>query len=297
MRKNKPFSSRGKSTELHHAKVKKLLVSCIIAASLTTTSGFAGGGPEPTGPYGPARFEKIPGTDLKRVILDEKSVGRLGIKTSEISQTHITRTRMLGGKLVLPIKKLADAPSAAGFGGFGGSPAVNTTASYQTVPERDPERDWIKVTLTKSEWQRIDAQEPVLVYPLNQGSNHTDAIKARLSELPPIHDVKRSMLQVYYHMPVQKQPLALNKRVRVEVTLKGNDETHLTAPYDAILYDGKGKPWVYVNSDQWTYERKPVKIKRIEQLHAVLDSGPDIGTPVVTVGAPLLYGAEVIFKK
>jgi hypothetical protein len=45
-----------------------------------------------------------------------------------------------------------------------------------------------------------------------------------------------------------------------------------------------------------TFERQRIGIERIVGDLAVLSEGPPVGTPVVTVGAALLYGAE-IFKK
>jgi hypothetical protein len=44
------------------------------------------------------------------------------------------------------------------------------------------------------------------------------------------------------------------------------------------------------------FERQPVKVERVVGELAVLSAGPAVGTPVVTVGAALLFGAELFGK-
>jgi hypothetical protein len=281
------------SSGIYTLKVRNLLFP-IICSLILTPAVYAGGGAEPSGPYGPAKFEEIPGTDLKRVILDEKSVNRLGIEIGEISRRIITRKQMVGGKRVLPVERIKNTQPDYISSGFGRVNHFDTSTQYQVIPQKDSDQDWIKVSITKSEWERVDKNEPVVVYSLG---NREKPIKVRLSGLPPIHDLKRAMLKVYYLISRKDYSFALNERMRVQFTLKGNGENHLVAPYEALHYDYKGKPWVYVNTGQWTYERKSINVKRIEENYALLKSGPPAGTPVVTVGAPLLYGAEVVFKK
>jgi hypothetical protein len=91
--------------------------------------------------------------------------------------------------------------------------------------------------------------------------------------------------------------LQLNERVRIEVKLRDSDQKRMVAPYNAVHYDGQGRAWAYVETAPLTYERKLLEIERIEGEWAVLTDGPPLGTKVVTTGAPLLYGAEVIYKR
>jgi hypothetical protein len=53
---------------------------------------------------------------------------------------------------------------------------------------------------------------------------------------------------------------------------------------------------VYVNTKPLVFERQRISVERIVGDLAVVSKGPDVGTPIVTVGAPLLYGAEVFGK-
>lgn len=65
-----------------------------------------------------------------------------------------------------------------------------------------------------------------------------------------------------------------------------------TVPYGAVLYDGHGKPWVYVQSRPLTYRRRSIAVANVDGNTAILSSGPPVGTPVVTRGVAELFGAE-----
>jgi hypothetical protein len=67
-------------------------------------------------------------------------------------------------------------------------------------------------------------------------------------------------------------------------------------PYSAVYYDAKGVPWVYVNSAPLVYQRERIAVRQVVGNQAILSEGPEVGTPVVTVGAALLYGSEVFGK-
>ena len=66
----------------------------------------------------------------------------------------------------------------------------------------------------------------------------------------------------------------------------------LTAPYAALLYDVKGRTWVYTNPEPLVFVRAPVVVDSIKTGYAYLKEGPPNGTVVVVVGVAELYGAE-----
>jgi hypothetical protein len=68
-------------------------------------------------------------------------------------------------------------------------------------------------------------------------------------------------------------------------------------PYSAVLYDNQGKPWAYTNPESLVFVRQPVSIARVDGDQAILTVGPPLGTPVVSIGAAELYGAETEFAK
>ncbi len=70
------------------------------------------------------------------------------------------------------------------------------------------------------------------------------------------------------------------------------DDTYLVVPYSTIIYDLTGGVWVYVNPAPLTYHREQVVVETIEGDSVLLKDGPPVGTMVVTVGVPELYGAD-----
>jgi hypothetical protein len=83
------------------------------------------------------------------------------------------------------------------------------------------------------------------------------------------------------------------ERLGVETAPVAAGGSGMTVPYAAIVYDADGKTWAYVNSEGLTYQRAPVTVDEIEGDVARLSDGPPEGTPVVTIGAAELYGAEI----
>lgn len=63
-------------------------------------------------------------------------------------------------------------------------------------------------------------------------------------------------------------------------------------PLSAVVYDPEGNPWTYTNPAPRTFLRAPIQIDHIDGDDVYLKSGPAPGTPIVTVGAPELLGAE-----
>ncbi len=69
-------------------------------------------------------------------------------------------------------------------------------------------------------------------------------------------------------------------------------------PYSAVMYGLQGEVWTYTtNPTSRIYVRQIIVVDYIEGDMAILTEGPDVGTSVVTVGASLLYGAEVGVSK
>jgi hypothetical protein len=64
-------------------------------------------------------------------------------------------------------------------------------------------------------------------------------------------------------------------------------------PYSAVMYDADGNTWAYVEVSPRVYLREAITVAEIHGDVASLTAGPPPGTPVVSVGAAELYGAEV----
>ena len=64
-------------------------------------------------------------------------------------------------------------------------------------------------------------------------------------------------------------------------------------PYACILYDLKGRTWIYVNTDPMTFVREAVGIDTIQGDNVYLKSGPPAGTKVLATGVAQVFGTEV----
>jgi hypothetical protein len=245
----------------------------------------------------PVKLEPVPGSKVKRVTLVPKAAERLGIQLGKVSEQALVRKQMVGG-LVLAASPQASEPGASsgasqGFSGFtqiAASPAAKAPLVKRT------DATWLVVTLSPAEWERLAKDKPARVLPLpNQGSDLKE-ILALPTGIPPVENAKRSMLSVYYTVPGKDNGLAPNRRMRVELQQSGTEGMQKVVPYGAVYYDAKGEPWVYVAMAPLVFERQPVKVERVAGDLAVLTSGPAVGTQIVTVGAALLFGAELFGK-
>jgi outer membrane murein-binding lipoprotein Lpp len=63
-------------------------------------------------------------------------------------------------------------------------------------------------------------------------------------------------------------------------------------PYAAVVYGTDGSTWTYVETAARSFVRQGITVRAIDGSTAILASGPAVGTPVVTVGATQLLGAE-----
>jgi hypothetical protein len=257
------------------------------------------------------KLETIPGSTAKRVILTAKAAERLGIETSKVGEEPIVRRQMAGGLVTVPYAPQAIAkPASTGFASFAMGAAVTAArqpaavpaiaaaqpgANAATAPPIDGEA-WVLVTLSRGEWEKLAKDKPARVLPLVTHEKPANEIRAQPSGMPPIEDTKRSMLTLYYVVPGKDHGLMLHKRVRVELQQSGSEEKHKVVPYSAVYYDATGSTWVYVNTEPFVFERRRIGVERVMGDLAVLSDGPPIGTAVVVVGAPLLYGAEIFGK-
>jgi hypothetical protein len=83
-------------------------------------------------------------------------------------------------------------------------------------------------------------------------------------------------------------------RVQLQTTLVKPHGADVSVDQAALVYDQKGKPWVFTVVGPRTYVRAAVAIEEVDEDNlAILSSGPPAGTEVVTVGAIELWGAEL----
>ncbi len=248
---------------------------------------------------GPVRFESIPGSTVKRVILTARAAERLGIETGEVSKQRIVRKKMFGGQVILPQKMPAKREQARSVSGsFMRLVSQQAPQEAAAVPgSATAGKAWVRVVLSQGEWDRVAQDKPARILPLATRDKLASELLALPSGYPPREDARRSMLRLYYVVPGEDHGLVLNDRMRVELQLSGSNEKRKVMPYSALLYDGKGDTWAYINPKPLVFVRWSVEVERIVGDLVVLADGPPVGTRVVTVGVPLLYGAEVVYQR
>lgn len=85
------------------------------------------------------------------------------------------------------------------------------------------------------------------------------------------------------------------ERIGIETVAVDRRGSRLIVPNDAVYLDAHGDFWVYTNPEPLEFVRAPIDIVRETSSTAFLADGPPVGTLVVTVGAPELYGSETEF--
>ena len=87
------------------------------------------------------------------------------------------------------------------------------------------------------------------------------------------------------------------ERLDIQTTSVSADGDQKLIPYAAVLYGLDGETWAYTNPEPLVYVRQNIVIDHIDGDMVVLSEGPDVDTPIVTVGVSLLYGAETGVSK
>jgi hypothetical protein len=210
-----------------------------------------------------AEVESIEGSDLHRVTLTEEGARRIDLQMSTVSEEQITRKRTVGGTIVLPLEA---------------SDTYTNSASIKV---------WIHVPLSGSELSEIDRDQPALILPIGE-LDSANALAA--------HVVDEGNGGLYFALDATQHNLTLGQHVQTEVSLLSGGKRQVV-PYNAVIYGVNGETWVFVNPEPLTFVRVPIVIDFIEGDHVVLLEGPEVGTPVVTLGAEELYGSEFEFAE
>ena len=246
------------------------------------------------------KLEPIPDSKAKRVRLSAKAAERLGIEMGKVEEQPIVRRQMVSGLVMAASPEATAAPKPA-FGGvvFGAFAQAVAAKSVQPAPRKAAaagEDAWIAVSLSPAEWDRLAKDKPARLFALATREQLAAKLLAEPSGMQPAEDVKRTMLTIYYVVNGKDHGLAVNQRMRVELQLTGAEDSQKVVPYGALYYDARGAAWVYVSKEPLAFERQSVQVDRVVGNVVVLIDGPALGTPVVTVGAALLYGAEIFGK-
>jgi hypothetical protein len=251
----------------------------------------------------PSKVERIEGTELSRVILTERAIQRIGLKTDLVRQQEVTSTRTVWGEVVpLPVARTADG-----------------------------NKEWVRVRLFRDELLKIARDLPARVLLVDRDDD--DGLTARSVDYDDNDEedgeddedsgedkspaANRAPLaaggtakpigvvtlkhsgskhpkarRLYYAVEGEPHGLVPEQRVRVKLSLAGSGAKRSVVPYSALIYDSRGQTWVYTSPSPRTFVRQKVEVDQIQGDTGVLSDGPVVGTAVASVGAAELYGTE-----
>jgi hypothetical protein len=248
----------------------------------------------------PAKFEQIPGSDLKRVILTPKAAQRLAIATVEIREEPVLRWLMVEGTVeAMPLEAGADPARVRVH-------LVDNPNSVLADPGRNQSQSRLIVSLKDdddgdvskdADAAKTKERPPAVVVAIG---------RARAARLPatPIRVAAAGNSQTAgataalsqdYLVAAPDHGLRPGQRVYAKILHPDSGKPQMVVPYSAVIYDTKGVAWVYTNPEPLVFIRHRIEIEAIEATRAILREGPALGTKIVTAAAPELLGVEQKF--
>lgn len=255
----------------------------------------------------PAKLEKIKGSDLYRVILTEKATERTGIEFAPVREENVRRWLIIGGKVEptetppavqeqydLTVSETLQSdpmritvPMVAGW--MGGTQLVRVLSS----DDPDDLEDDVGHIDDEDDVGHIDDEDDVDVIFILPDLPARNAKNVRISLSEPILGANAGeMLKIKYEVEGNLEGLKAGDRVPVKYSRRKSGGVRKVVPYSAVLYDPRGKTWVYTSPEPLVFVRQPIVVDFIEGDRAVLKEGPAVGTEVVTAGAAELFGVE-----
>jgi len=222
----------------------------------------------------------------KRIVLDQNDLSRIGVQTVPVREEKIVRR-------VVVLGKVEDEPADnATDAGDLGTVAATALAQNDATSINDLQ---IRVLLDKNSadnadddaGQYDDEDDAEIVAPGDEDEDETPVMAKRV-----LIQGAAAPNTLYFKVKSGTQGLQAGQSVGVRLAEPGSNIPKKVVPYSAILYDLAGDTWVYTNPKPSVFVREQVDIERIDKDLAVLNTGPAVGTQVVTVGAAELYGAE-----
>ena len=165
------------------------------------------------------------------------------------------------------------------------------------VAEADPGSGaLVMVSLSAEEAKMVNTGVPALVFPFGDDDPEDEdqaGLSAEFDEMPGLDDAEDSVeAHLYYTVSDTNSGLVAGQRLKVEVSMLGDQESRLVVPDSTLIYDLNGGTWVYISPENLQFLRFPVVVDYILGDKVVLSEGPPVGSKVVTVGVAELHGAD-----
>lgn len=146
---------------------------------------------------------------------------------------------------------------------------------------------WIKVPVFEGDLPRIDQTKAAeLTVP---GIKHP--IHAEPTLVPQPTSAGRRTVDLLFEVENSTGRLRPGQAVAMALST-GESVSKLVVPQAAIIWDGMGGAWVYVERDATQFRRQRVQLGDFQGDFVVIEKGLDEGMRIVTLGAEALYGEE-----
>jgi hypothetical protein len=237
----------------------------------------------------PAKVEAIEGSDVKRLILDDKTSERIGIQMTPVREEKVVfRTVVLGEVKNEPAAKTgAEIPESSGAApATPAKPSLSPSGKMRVLVLLDADPDDVDDDVGD-----IDDEDSAEI--MGPGDDDDDDQPLLAKRVAMASQGETDANTLYFKIPGGvHHNLTAGQRVGVRLAAPGSGARKKVIPYSAVLYDASGDAWVYTSPEPLQFVRARVTIDRIDGDLVVLQEGPAAGTKVVTVGAAELFGAE-----
>jgi hypothetical protein len=300
-----------------HNDRRKIPTLVILGLAAVSLGGGASLAAETTKP---AKLEKIPGSDLQRVILTAKAAQRLAIATTTVREEPVLRWLMVEGKVEeMPADAagdpsrvrvhLLDDPNQSLADPGRIQPHSRLIVSLKDRDDDDDDddddADDLKQGKDKGKAKgkgrdkdpaKVKDRPPAVVIPIGraQGSR-LPAKPMRVAATGDAATAGALATSQDYEVTRTDHGLSPGQRVFARIVLPDSGMQQKVIPYSAVFYDVHGNTWTYTNPEPLVFVRHRIDIEAIEGERAILKQGPATGTTIVTAGAPELMGVEQKF--
>jgi RND family efflux transporter MFP subunit len=150
---------------------------------------------------------------------------------------------------------------------------------------------WVRVPVYAGDLALIDSSSSASVISIGDGLQGKSRIAKHVPG-PVSTNPQAVSTDLYYELDNQDSKFKLGQKVNVIMSLVGNNDTKLTIPASAIVYDVHGGTWVYEYIGEHLYSRKRIAVDRVENQIAIISKGINLGMQIVVAGAAELFGTE-----
>jgi multidrug efflux pump subunit AcrA (membrane-fusion protein) len=161
---------------------------------------------------------------------------------------------------------------------------------------------WVRASLFVGDLRKIRPEASARVRPLTEAPGMGEVEALPLAG-PPTADGTSASFDVYYALgkeasfrPGERVAVTLPYGARMPSAPSAPAPASRQVPASAVMRDAYGGAWVYAVVGKYTYERRRLEVSGAEAGLVTFESGPALGTAIVTTGAAELFGFEITGK-